>query len=59
MSGPRLGIIGMKHMGREHYTNVLRLVKDGRVELAALYDIDAAGSSRRPSTNWPRGRKPW
>lgn len=42
MSGPRLGIIGIKHMGREHYTNVLNLVASDRAELAALCDIDAS-----------------
>jgi predicted dehydrogenase len=40
MSRPRIGIIGIKHMGREHYTNTLHMVTAGKAELVALCDID-------------------
>ncbi len=42
MALKKLGLIGLKNMGREHYTNLLTLVENGRIELAALCDNDSA-----------------
>ncbi|MFW5798417.1 MAG: Gfo/Idh/MocA family protein [Planctomycetota bacterium] len=36
----RLGLIGIRHMGANHYGNLLTLVERGEVELVALCDTD-------------------
>lgn len=34
----RIGLIGLRHMGNEHYLNLLELARQGRLELVALCD---------------------
>lgn len=36
----KLGLIGLKHMGSEHYTNCVEMAAKGHIELSALCDND-------------------
>ncbi len=48
MNTKRIALIGLKHMGTEHYTSLIQLAGTGRLAIQALCDTDSAALALPP-----------